>query len=244
VWHATHVFRWSSIVGPAGAALLGGVIGGLVVSLVRPASPKPLTVEHEQALDTAVLEQRLSALEHQLRAQRPRTPRIVQPAAGASAAQGKSSMGGSDPAAAPAAPAPVVDDPVFEAAVRDIVERVDEERASEREVRSDERRREAAQGWTADFAKRAGLSEEQKTKVLSVVQDFVNRLRDQRNQDAGSGIPRSRQEWRARTQELRDEAERRLAEMLSREQLDVYNKLEEDQRIGGIPRQFFRRQRD
>jgi len=80
--------------------------------------------------------------------------------------------------------------------------------------------------------------------VLSVVQDFMNRLRDQRNQDAGSGIPRSRQEWRARTQELRDEAERRLAEMLSREQLDVYNKLEEDQRIGGIPRQFFRRQRD
>ena len=232
--------RLSSIIGAAGAALLGGVIGGLLVNYAKPAASraKPPTLEQEPAAEGAALEQRLAALERQIAAERPRL-RIVRPPAAAASLSPDGS-----PSERPAADPPaVVDDPVFEAAVRDILERVDEERESERELRSEERRREAAQGWTAELAARAALRDDQKAKVLSIVHDYLNGLRDPRGSDSDGGAPMTRRQWRARSRELRDRAEQRLAEVLSHEQLNTYNALDEDQRIAGI-RRFLRPRRD
>lgn len=229
--------RLLSILVPAATALVGGVIGGLVVSLVQPAPKKAKAVtvaaEHEPQRDTRALEDRVAALEQHVAAQRLRALQL----------SGRSPADSNDPGGSSSKPndaPPVIDDPVFEAAVRDIMERVNEERASERELRSEERRREAAENWANELSRAIGLREDQKAKVITVVQDYLQSLRQGRGPDAG---PLTREERRARMRELRDDAERRLGEFLTRDQLDAYRKLDDEQRIGGMFRRG-RRERD
>jgi len=219
------------------------VIGGLLVRYAHSGAPDPKAgAKHQPSAEKADLEERLAALERQIGARQP-PPRILRPPPAPATTAGSPNSGSSSAARPAPDPPAVVDDPVFEAAVRDILERVDEERDSEREVRSEERRREAAHGWTAEFAARAALREDQKAKVFSIVQEYLNALRDPRDSGPDAGPAMTRREWRARSRELRDRAEQRLAEVLSRDQLDSYHALDEDQRIGGV-RRFLRPRRD
>lgn len=213
------------------AALLGGVVGGFVVSRF-PAPREASSVQAELAAeprvaDGAPLESRVLALETKV-ARLSRRPPGVQ-------ALPAPDRGGPQDAGVTSA-APVVDDPVFEVAVRDIVDRVEDERSTERDVRRDEQRRRMSETWVNELGLELSLNEAQKTKVAEVVTEMFQRLRELRNLDAGA-VRRS--ERVARMRAVSDEAEKKLAGVLDQNQMAAYRVLDEDLRLTG--RSFGRR---
>ena len=100
----------SSFLAFAGAALLGGVVGGLLVSFTRTGSTESnaLKAEREPMAESA-LEVRLLAVEQQLKSQRLRSPRLSQ-AKIAPRPGDPSANSGAEPQSAPEAAA-VIDDP-------------------------------------------------------------------------------------------------------------------------------------
>ncbi|APR76522.1 Hypothetical protein A7982_01869 [Minicystis rosea] len=147
----------------------------------------------------ATLEAEVSRLQQQRRSAPP--PRA---AAEAPAATGE-----------PARARPLVDDPVFESGVRDVLDRIQQERAGERE----DRRTQAQQRWADRLTEQAGLSDQQKAKVLGIAQDLAEKMRGLRDPDAGASSPEG---FRAQRDAFRAESEQRLAEVLSPKQMEIY----------------------
>ena len=126
--------------------------------------------------------------------------------------------------------APIIDNPVFEAAVRDVLDRAEQERHVERESQRAEWRKQAAEEWANGLTEKLRLTEMQKAKALAVATTFWEKLRDLRQSDAGPAL--SRQELRARMDELRSAAEAELGQVLSASQLNSYRELDEASRLG------------
>lgn len=216
----------SSAIVPVLAGVFGGVIGGLIVTYARPAPPpaRASTVAASSlAGDVDDLASRVELLEKQVsRLHQVRAPAPIQiPVAAAG-----------EPSAEGAAPGKVVDDPVFEAAVRDIVDRVQQERSADRLTHMEERRQQAVGQWADRFGQQLQLSEEQKAKVLAIAQDYVQKLRDLHDSDAG---PTTREEWRSQRNALRDQSEQSLSGVLTPSQMQSY-KASEDLRIDAAMR--------
>src|SRR5687767_1158526 len=130
-WQAHAVPRFSAVLPLVVAAVLGGAVGGLVVSQLAPRRAEPSVVAEapvKSATTDAPLETRVLALEEKVARLSRRPPGVALPAPTGAAANDAGTGG----------PGPVIDDPVFEVAVRDIVDRVEEERSSARDVRRDE----------------------------------------------------------------------------------------------------------
>lgn len=224
--------RVSPILGPALGAVVGGVLGALVTLWV--ATPKAvkkgaLRVEAEAVAASSgpELDGRVAALE---RAVQRLHQRSLLPSSLSSAKPGNA-----DGTGAPRAPgdtSPVVDDPVFEAAVRDVVQRVEEERDADRELERSERRKQMAEEWVNGLSASLKLTEQQKVKVGEIATQFFQSMRELRNSDAG--IP-NREAFRAQLTELRTQAEAKLGEVLDGTQMQAYQALEEEQRLGARP---------
>jgi hypothetical protein len=224
--------RVSPILGPALGAVVGGVLGALVtLAVATPKTTKkgPERVEAEAvgAASAPELEGRVAALE---RAVQRLHQRALLPSSLSSAKPG--SADGTSAPTAPGDTSPVVDDPVFEAAVRDVVQRVEEERDADRELERSERRRQMADEWVNGLAATLKLNDQQKVKVGEIATQFFQSLRELRNSDAG--IP-NREAFRAQIAELRGQAETKLGEVLDGTQMQTYQALEEEQRLGARP---------
>ena len=221
--------RFSAVLPLVVAALLGGAVGGFVVSrFPAPRNAPKVQVVPASNADRAQLEPRLLALEEKVARLSRRPPGVsalLAPAAG---------IGPEDAGAANTTP--VVDDPVFEVAVRDIVDRVEEERSTERDVRRDEQRRRMAETWVNELGLELSLTEAQKTKVAEIVTQMFQRLRELRNMDAGT---MRRSERVARMRAVSEDAEKNLSAVLDTHQMTAYRALDEDLRLTG--RSFGRR---
>jgi hypothetical protein len=101
--------------------------------------------------------------------------------------------------------------------VRDVMERVQQERV-------DERRSAMAQRWADQLAEKLELSDAQKANVLAIAQDLGQRLRELRESANGPpGGPSMREQRTA----LVTQAEKRLGEVLSSRQMQVYQESSE-----------------
>jgi hypothetical protein len=216
--------RFSAVLPLIVAAVLGGAVGGFVVSQlaapragpnVMPEPPVKSATTHDAPLETRML-----ALEEKVARLSRRPPGVALPAP----------TGAGPHDAGTGGPAPVIDDPVFEVAVRDIVDRVEEERSSARDVRRDEQRRRMSETWVADLGLELSLTEAQKSKVTEIVTEMFERLRDLRNLDAGT-VRRS--ERVARMRAVSEDAEKKLAGVLDQTQLTAYRALDDDLRLTG-----------
>lgn len=216
--------RFSAVLSLVFAAVLGGAVGGFVVS--RCSAPRATPgVMAELPVKTAAtnetsLEIRVLALEDKVARLSRRPPGIA--ATPAPTGAGLDSGTGNAPT--------VIDDPVFEVAVRDIVDRVEEERSSARDVRRDEQRRRMSETWVADLGLELSLTEPQKAKVTEIVSEMFQRLRELRNLDAGT-VRRS--ERVARMRAVSEDAEKKLAGVLDHSQMTAYRALDEDLRLTG-----------
>lgn len=206
------------------AAVLGGAVGGFVVSRFSAPRPAP-SLSAELPVKAATneagpLETRVLALEEKVARLSRRPPgmsAVLAPSAN------RDGGGAGDPR-------PVIDDPVFEVAVRDIVDRVEEERSSERDVRRDEQRKRMSETWVADLGLELSLSDAQKAKVTEIVSEMFQRLRDLRNVDAGT---LRRSERVARMRAVSEDAEKKLSGVLDASQMTAYRALDEDLRLTG-----------
>jgi hypothetical protein len=215
------VQRFPALVPLLVAGVLGGAVGGAVVLGLRaPNTPKAVkeSVAPVASAEPSALEGRVLALEQTVARLSRRPVTVLSPAPAGSLMDGGT------------AGATVVDDPVFEVAVRDIVDRVEEERSSERDVRRDEQRRRMADTWVSELGLELGLAEAQKTKVLEIVTEMFQGLRELRNLDAGT-VKRS--ERVARMRAVSEEAEKKLSTVLDSTQMNAYRALDEDLRLTG-----------
>ncbi len=209
-----------------GVGLVGGVVGGLVGRISAPAA-KPARAalsaraEGEAQGSNEDLERRVKELEGTVAALE------RQHKMGRLAAAYGSALAAAEDAGAPAGS--VVDDPVFQAAVRDVMDQVEVEKRDERRVERDERRRQAAARWTSSLSKELGLSDAQKQKVAAIVEGYFDDLRAIRESDAGPGSPR---DWRQSMQDARKKREDELAQALTPAQMEKYDSLESDQKLG------------
>jgi hypothetical protein len=216
---------------PAGSALVGGLVGALLaISLVEPKPQTRAEAERTRPSERAEsvptpLDDRVARLE--------RTVRALSARDSMARAAAKTDVAPSDaaPAKAPVADvAPIIDNPVFEAAVRDVLDRAEQERNMERESQRAEWRKQASEEWANGLTEKLRLTEMQKAKALAVATTFWEKLRDLRQADAGP--PLSRQELRARLDELRSAAEAELGQVLSASQMNGYRELDEASRLG------------
>jgi type IV secretory pathway VirB10-like protein len=219
--------RISPFLGPALGAIAGGVIATLVTLwAVLPKTPEkkraPRT-ETEAVAEPPELEGRVAALERAV--QRLHQQRALLPSLSSAKAAAADAAGSKDTP-------PVVDDPVFEAAVRDVMQRVEEEKIADRELERSERRRQMADEWASGLAGTLRLTETQKAKVSEIASQFFQSAREVRNADAG---PRDREAIRARVAELRTQMEQKLGQVLDASQMQAYQALDEDQRLGARP---------
>lgn len=221
-WQACTVQRFPALVPLLLAGVLGGAVGGAVVLGLRaPSIPKAVKEEigPVATVEPSALEARVLSLEQTL-ARLSRRPMAVH-------SPGPASSQVTD--AGVASPT-LVDDPVFEVAVRDLMDRVEEERSSERDVRRDEQRRRMADTWVSELGLELGLADAQKAKVLEIVTEMFQRLRELRNVDAGT---LKRSERVARMRALSEEAEKKLSTVLDSTQMNAYRALDEDLRLTG-----------
>jgi hypothetical protein len=126
--------------------------------------------------------------------------------------------------------APPVGDTVFEAAVLDILERAEDDRDSERDVKRTERARQRAEHWASELTTRLALSPAQTARVLEIQTELVSALRQRgRNAPDGQFVPR--QQRRAQSEALREQAEQQLRDVLDPQQVARYDQLDEELKI-------------
>jgi hypothetical protein len=114
---------------------------------------------------------------------------------------------------APGTAAPkAIDDPAFEAAVRDVVERAERERLHEMQGHT-------VHLWGDKLAEKAELNDTQKAKAIEIATELQEKIRELRSPDGG--LPPNR-ELGPKRDELREQAEKRLADVLSTKQMQVY----------------------
>jgi len=109
------------------------------------------------------------------------------------------------------------------------LDQVNEERREERRARFEERRKQVADRWSSWLGTEVGLNDAQKQKVAAIVQDYFKRLQEMRNSDAGA---MSRSEWREKARSVRADSEKQLGQVLDAQQMEKYQGLDDDQKIG------------
>lgn len=219
------------------SAVLGGVASGAVLHVLRTdqAAPDPVRSAKDDAFtrEGSALEKRLEALEGQIstlrrqqvaRTQLQKYAEALQDDAGDSAPKANKPMSG------------VVDgeDPVFEMAVRSVMDRVDWEKDEERRTVRENRQVERARRQTDLLTERLGLDAEQSQAVATALSRQMQRFRALRDADDDSAVSRpvTRQEWRERIGEIRQQTEDALREILSEEQMRKYVEVAEEEGIG------------
>lgn len=189
------------------AAAVGGISGAATTSWLRPGPAAASS--NASATDYDDLSARLDSLEAQVaRLAQQRATVIVAP---------PPTQGSQEPDARAAARA--VDDPVFEAAVRDVVDRIEQDRNAERETRRAERQAQQARRWADRLAVEASLSEDQKTRVIDIAHEYIEKLRQASQADGGPLSPEERNERRSAA---RADAEKKLGQTLSPRQMQTY----------------------
>ena len=217
-----------AVVVPGLTAVVGGAIGAvLTFLLLKPSAVTRVQPERTAAVEHAEpakspLDGRIAALERAVQAL------SLRDSMARATAKGPSDAGAEKQPSADVAP--IVDNPVFEAAVRDVMERAEQERNVEREAQRAEWRKQASEDWANDLTGKLRLTDMQKAKDLAVASDYWDKLRDLRQGDAGAAP--TRQELRARMDELRAAAETELGKVLSPTQMNSYRELDQASRLG------------
>jgi hypothetical protein len=209
-----------------GSAILGGAVGGLGVSRMRPAPPRSApAVDSSSAPEPDELDEldrRLAAVESTMR-------RLDRERAMTALAQ---SRAGDQAAPAGSARQSAVDDPVFEAAVRDVLGRIESERRTEREARQQQRRREDAERWASGLSQRLGMTDAQKARVAELAREFYEKLGALGRGDGGAE-PANREQRRQQVGALRSQYDQRMGEVLDGRQMREYQALDQAERLGG-----------
>jgi hypothetical protein len=209
-----------------GSAVLGGAVGGVVVSRTRLVPARPVPAEDRSVAsepdELGELDRRLTAVEAALH-RLDRNRALTELAA---------SRAGDQAAPAGSAPAAAVDNPVFEEAVRDVLGRIESERNKEREARQQERRREAAERWANGMGERLRMTDAQKARVLELAREYYEKLGAMGRGDGGMEPP-PREERRQRVDALRSQYDQRMGEVLDGRQMREYQALDEAERLGG-----------
>ncbi len=125
------------------------------------------------------------------------------------------------------------DNPAFELAVRSVMDRIEWEQEQTREATQAQFRDERARRQTDLLSERLGLDSEQADAVRAVLTDQMERFRQLRNVDVPAEGPVTRQEWRQRIEQLREQTETQLKQILSEAQLREYQQVAEEEGIGG-----------
>ncbi len=123
------------------------------------------------------------------------------------------------------------EDPGFELAVRTVYDRIEweknEEEQAERTLRSQQRAEHQAEMLSEDL----GLDSEQVTRVRTILSEQMAAFSDLRNPNNNTEArPRSREEWRERITAMRSKTDGKMEEVLSKEQLQKYRQIVEQQR--------------
>lgn len=207
-------------------ALVGGLAGGVAGRLSAPereAKARSATTAEAEPADTSAIAKKVERLESAV-ATLERERRMTR----AALARGMQLGDDGDTADAGAKPS-AIDDPVFETAVRDILEQREDERREERRARMQERRKQAAERWSSWLGTEVGLSDAQKQKVAAIVQGYFEDMQSLRFSDGGELSWRDRRE---KAREARAKSEAKLGQVLDPRQLEKYNSLDDEQKIG------------
>ena len=217
------------------SALLGGLLAAWLATGERgdsaaesPArSPEGVPVEEQ----LATLQRRVAELDgrlEQVRRQWHARQRIEQ--------QVRAVKEGSEekPPEEGAAPAAIAaDNPAFELAVRSVMDRIEWEQEQTREATRAQFRDERARRQTELLSERLGLDTEQADAVRAVLTDQMERFRQLRDVDRPADGPVTREEWRQRIEQLREQTDVELRQILSEAQLREYQQVAEEEGIGG-----------
>lgn len=219
------------------SAIFGGAVSGLAVTrLGAEPQAQPARAKKASPDGAAELERRLAQLEGQLstlrRQQQARTQlrkyaealqEDVDDAADQAPPKGNTPISG------------VVDgeDPVFEMAVRSVMDRVDWEKDEERKTARANRSAERAQRQTELLTQRLSLDSQQSAAVAAALGQQMERFRALRDADDDSEPrPVTREEWRQRIGDIRQQTEATLTKLLSEEQMRRYVEIAEEEGIG------------
>lgn len=220
------------------SAVLGGVIGGGLVQMLRAESgsdskrPRAEQLRAAKPSDKGAEDEEENELASRLRTLEHRIGLVT-------AALQKQKDTGSLAAPAEAGVAPSergdstdVADPVFEAAVLDIVdrerERKDEEQAVWRKKLQAERGRRLANELTDSLQ----LNAQQEAEIAQAVTDYFEQMRALR-EDTSPNQPATRKEWREQRDRMNQASDDKLRQILSPEQFAKYEALSPDEKLGG-----------
>ena len=232
--------RWLTT---AVSACLGGMVGGLLVwYLVRPAGPaggEPTAEPAQSAAQQrnrlkapASIEDRLESVEARVASvQRRETARAALAAYNVVAQAAQTGQeGGADTSLAPVIDQ---DDPTFEQAVRGVLDRVQEQREAERTMR----RKDRARRLTDLLAAELQLTEAQRQGVEQALTDQFEAFRQLRRPppDAGVRRPITRLQWREQADAIRQATDRKLGEVLSDGQMQLFREIRDDEGFGFGP---------
>ncbi len=233
------VFRLDNLV----SAMIGGVVGGLVVwGLVKKsgatASADPATASATANQESAppspaapprgdVVGERLRKLEIGMRSVQARQ-----------AEQTKVDVyeeAGDDDASAKRITLSAAD-PKFQNAVRAVIDKTRWEEEQHEQDKREERRDRRIAAQVDELSKELDLSDEQADQVEIVLQGRAETFRELRESDER---PVTRQEWRTKFKEIQADTREKLAAFLDDGQLEAYDKFQEQQGFGpwgGRPR--------
>lgn len=235
---------WGMVLACGISALLGGVLASWLnaeaPSEVRGKANErePDTAEVEAGLAAlqrrvADLDGRLEQLRRQWHVRQQLEQRVLDARGGTAAAPAETA----DPKAIAA------DNPAFELAVRSVMDRVEWEQEQTREATQAQFRDERARRQTEVLRERLGLDSEQADAVRAVLTDQMERFRQLRSRDNPADRPVTREEWRARIEQLREQSEASLEQILSEAQMREYQRVAEEEGIGGAWMRFAGRAR-
>ncbi len=224
------------------AAIIGGIAGGLLVWLLAsPAQPsrQATSPSYSEAENQGGIEARIDELERQMSLLRRRAAAREALAAFIQAAQNQEDKDSAGDASLKDASLKTVIDPgnpKFEEAVRGVMDVLRQEEKLARETRRVLRREARARNLTQLLAEELRLTESQQQEVERIFADQYARYRElrraAREQGQGPLTPRQKKERKGRIrQQIESETERRLDEVLDRDQLETFRRMREAEGI-------------
>jgi hypothetical protein len=216
--------------------VIAGAAGGVVATHLWEApttKPARTSALASDASELDELENRIAALEHGMSRQQTfsKLSQLAQNTRGRSKDSDDETDGEADDSKSKSG----IDDPVFEAAVRDVLARAETERREERQARREQRSRQRAEAWSQDLTQRLSLTEEQRGKLEQLALDYYQKVRERwqaRAEDGADAGVVTWQERRQQVQALRQQYDQRLGEVLDRDQMEKYEALEPESRLG------------
>ena len=219
------------------AAIVGGIAGGLLVwLLVSPKQPAPQATSPSEtsAEGRGGIEARIDELERQMSMLRRRAAAREALAAFVRAAQAQDDEDPDGDASLKA----VIDpgNPKFEEAVRGVLDGLRQEQNLARESRRMLRREARARNLTQLLAEDLRLTESQQQEVERIFAGQYARYRElrraAREQDQGPLTPRQKKDQKKKIrQQIEQETERLLDEVLDNDQLEMFRRIREEERI-------------